>query len=86
MHLDALLHHFMQQNLAKPKGLVICSASTWWLLNLGAENRGSRKLLAQLSPAQNQMLFINCSPSSTRAARSCTSVTLHLMHEFSGLV
>lgn len=43
MQLDALLHQFMEQNLAKCKGLVICSASTWRLLNLGAENKGSRQ-------------------------------------------
>lgn len=43
MQLDALLHQFMQQNIAKPKGLVICSAPAWQLLILGAENKGSRQ-------------------------------------------
>lgn len=34
---------FMEQNLAKPKGLVICSASTCQLLNLGAKNKSFRQ-------------------------------------------
>lgn len=76
MQLDALLHQFMHQNLAKPKGLVICSASGWQLVNPGAENKGSRQTPGSALTVQSQMLFINCSPSSTRAARlhrSCTS-------------
>lgn len=55
MQLDAPLHQFMHQDLANPKGLVICSASGWQLVNPGAENEGSRH-----TPASALTVQIKC--------------------------
>lgn len=79
MQLDALLHQLMQQNLAKPKGLVICSASGWQLVNAGAENKTPGKLLAQLSQFRVKCCSLTALPAAPQLPGSTdlAPVSLH---------